>query len=150
MYTFLVIIHVLNCLVMIGVVLLQSGKGADMGAAFGGSSQTVFGSRGAATFLSKVTVGAAALFFLTSLGLSILTRERLGSSSVIAPPAEDQADATPTPAATPVASTTPASGVITPETTPAAAPATASDVASTPVDGVTPAATAPPETKPSM
>ena len=56
MYTLLVIIHVIVCLLMIGAILLQSGKGAEIGAAFGGSSQTVFGSRGPANFLSKFTV----------------------------------------------------------------------------------------------
>jgi preprotein translocase subunit SecG len=56
---------------MIGIVLLQKGKGAEMGAAFGGSSQTLFGSRGAATFLNKLTTAAAALFMITSLLLSM-------------------------------------------------------------------------------
>lgn len=76
MYIFIIIIHVIVCIILMGVVLLQAGKGAEMGAAFGGSSQTIFGSRGAATFLSKVTVGAAVLFMVTSLTLSILSRER--------------------------------------------------------------------------
>lgn len=76
MYILIVIIHVIVCIILMGVVLLQAGKGAEMGAAFGGSSQTIFGSRGAATFLSKLTVGAAVLFMITSLTLSILNRER--------------------------------------------------------------------------
>lgn len=59
MYTLAVVIHVLVCCLMIASILLQSGKGAEIGAAFGGSSQTVFGSRGPGTFLSKVTVAAA-------------------------------------------------------------------------------------------
>ena len=67
MYTLLVIIHVIVCLLMIGAILLQSGKGAEIGAAFGGSSQTVFGSRGPANFLSKFTVITAFVFMLTSL-----------------------------------------------------------------------------------
>lgn len=70
------IFHVLVCLVLVGVVLLQTGKGAEMGAAFGGSSQTLFGSYGAATFLSKLTVGTAALYFITSLGLTVLNKGR--------------------------------------------------------------------------
>jgi len=83
MYTLIVVIHVIVCLILVGVVLLQAGKGAEMGAAFGGSSQTIFGSRGAATFLSKLTVGAAVIFMVTSLSLSILSRDRPIASSVI-------------------------------------------------------------------
>ena len=83
MYTLAVVIHVLVCVLMIASILLQSGKGAEIGAAFGGSSQTVFGSRGPGTFLSKVTVAAALIFMLTSLGLAILSKERAFSSTVI-------------------------------------------------------------------
>ncbi|MBI3803824.1 MAG: preprotein translocase subunit SecG [Nitrospirae bacterium] len=83
MYIFVVIIHLIVCLILMGVVLLQAGKGAEMGAAFGGSSQTIFGSRGAATFLSKLTVGAAVLFMITSLTLSILSRDRSIASSIV-------------------------------------------------------------------
>lgn len=73
MTTFLIIIHILTCLFLIAIVLLQSGKGAEIGAAFGGSSQTIFGSRGAATFLNKVTTVAAVVFMLTSLTLTVVT-----------------------------------------------------------------------------
>jgi preprotein translocase subunit SecG len=83
MYTFVVIIHVIVCFLMISSILLQAGKGAEIGAAFGGSSQTVFGSRGPASFLSKVTVGAAVIFMVTSLSLAILSKERTFSSTVI-------------------------------------------------------------------
>ena len=83
MYTLAVVIHVLVCFLMIASILLQSGKGAEIGAAFGGSSQTVFGSRGPGTFLSKVTVAAAIVFMFTSLGLAILSKERVFSSTVI-------------------------------------------------------------------
>ncbi len=83
MYTLAVVIHVLVCFLMIASILLQSGKGAEIGAAFGGSSQTVFGSRGPGTFLSKVTVAAAIIFMLTSLGLAVLSKERTFSSTVI-------------------------------------------------------------------
>jgi preprotein translocase subunit SecG len=72
MTVLIIIVHVLVCMIMIGVILLQSGKGAEIGAAFGGSSQTIFGSRGATTFLSKMTIAAATLFMLTSMSLSIL------------------------------------------------------------------------------
>ena len=83
MYTLLVIIHVIVCTLMIGAILLQSGKGAEIGAAFGGSSQTVFGSRGPANFLSKFTVATAFVFMLTSLTLAILAKDRTFSSTVI-------------------------------------------------------------------
>jgi preprotein translocase subunit SecG len=83
MYIFLIIIHVLVCVLMVGAILLQSGKGAEIGASFGGSSQTVFGSRGPANFLSKFTVVVAAIFMLTSLGLAILAKERTFSSTII-------------------------------------------------------------------
>lgn len=69
MQPILLILHVCVCIALILIVLLQKGKGASMGAAFGGSSQTVFGSSGATTFLHKVTTGAAIVFMLTSLAL---------------------------------------------------------------------------------
>jgi preprotein translocase subunit SecG len=73
MTTFLTILHVLVCLFLIGVVLLQRGKGAEIGAVFGGGgSSTVFGSRGAGSFLSKLTTGAAIVFMITSLSLAYL------------------------------------------------------------------------------
>ena len=83
LYTLVVILHVFVCFLMIGAILLQSGKGAEIGAAFGGSSQTVFGSRGPANFLSKFTVIVAAVFMLTSFSLAILAKERNFSSTVI-------------------------------------------------------------------
>ena len=70
MTTVLTIIHIVACLTLILIVLLQAGKGANMGAAFGGSSQTVFGSSGAGTFLGKVTAGVAIVFMLTSISLT--------------------------------------------------------------------------------
>jgi preprotein translocase subunit SecG len=63
-------VHVIVCVILILVILLQAGKGANMGAAFGGSSQTVFGSSGPAGFLGKMTTVVAILFMLTSLTLS--------------------------------------------------------------------------------
>jgi len=83
MVTFLVIVHVLVCFTVILVVLLQTGKGADIGAAFGsGGSQTVFGSRGAGSFLTKLTAAAGALFMITSLGLAILSSGGVSSSVI--------------------------------------------------------------------
>jgi preprotein translocase subunit SecG len=74
MFAFLTVADVIACLLLIAVVLLQSGKAADLAGAFGGmGSQTVFGQRGSATVLSRATTAAAALFMLTSLTLSIMT-----------------------------------------------------------------------------
>jgi len=73
MLTFFTIIHVVLCVFMIFVILLQPGKDAGMGAALGGGAATsAFGGRGAVTFLSKVTAVCAGLFFTTSLGLSFV------------------------------------------------------------------------------
>jgi preprotein translocase subunit SecG len=105
MYTMAVILHLIVCFLMIAAILLQAGKGAEIGAAFGGSSQTVFGSRGPGTFLSKVTVGAAIVFMLTSLSLAILSKRENSLSSVINPPATS-GEATATPVATPAATAT--------------------------------------------
>ena len=77
--TVLTILHVIVCLFLIIVVLLQSGKAADLAGAFGGmGSQTAFGPRGAATVLSKATTTAAVLFMLTSISLGIMQGNRAG------------------------------------------------------------------------
>jgi preprotein translocase subunit SecG len=115
MYTLLVIIHVLICFLMVGAILLQSGKGAEIGASFGGSSQTVFGSRGPANFLSKFTVAVAAVFMLTSLYLAILAKEQAFSSTVIDLKKTQAPQSVPeTPPATPVAPTAPTAESHTP------------------------------------
>ena len=81
MTTLLIIVHVIVCIALIMIVLLQTGKGADMGAAFGGGgSQTLFGSTGASTFLTKATTAAAVIFMLTSLALAYLSSDRTGTS----------------------------------------------------------------------
>jgi preprotein translocase subunit SecG len=75
------IVHVIVCLFLIIVVLLQSGKSADIAAAFGGmGSQTAFGPRGAATLLSKATTWAAVIFMLSSITLSIFASRRPSTS----------------------------------------------------------------------
>lgn len=75
--TLVVVFHVLVAVAVVALVLLQHGKGADAGAAFGGgASQTVFGSRGSATFLSKLTAVLAVLFFLTSFTLAVFARQQ--------------------------------------------------------------------------
>jgi preprotein translocase subunit SecG len=74
---FLTVVHVLVCILLVGVVLLQRGKGAEIGAVFGGgASSTVFGSRGAGNFLTRLTTGAAIVFMLTSLSLAYFAQER--------------------------------------------------------------------------
>lgn len=77
MFTLLVIIHVIVAIFLIFTVLIQGGKGAEMGAAFGGSPQTIFGPRGAATFLNKLTVVVAIIFMLTSLSLAVLSAKKV-------------------------------------------------------------------------
>lgn len=76
------VLHLISCLVLIVVVLLQAGKGAEMGAAFGGASKTVFGARGAAGPLAKVTVGVAVMFMLSSLYLTWDQKHLVGKSVV--------------------------------------------------------------------
>src|ERR671934_1141355 len=96
----LTIVHVLMCFAIIAIVLLQAGKGADIGSAFGGAgSQAVFGPMGTPTVLGKITAVVAIIFTLTSFSLAILGGER--SSSVVreAPPVG--APAAPSPAAPP-------------------------------------------------
>ena len=79
MHTIVVVIHVIVSLALVSIVLLQHGKGAGIGAAFGGSSQTVFGSTGAAPFLAKLTAIVAILFMCTSLGLTFMGRQPAAS-----------------------------------------------------------------------
>lgn len=82
MTTFIAVIHVLTSLFIIAVVLLQSGKGAEMGATFGsgGGSQSVFGAGGGGNFMTKVTTAAAIVFMLTSLTLAYLSGHMPASS----------------------------------------------------------------------
>lgn len=82
MLTIVIALHITVSFALIAIVLLQTGKGASMGAAFGGSSQTVFGSRGPASFLHKLTTAAAVIFMLTSLGLSIYKARQVQASLV--------------------------------------------------------------------
>ena len=107
MHIVLTIIHVLACFGIIGIVLLQSGKGADIGSAFGGAgSQAVFGSMGTPTLLGKITTGIAIVFTLTSFSLALLGGERASSVVREAPPVSAPAAPTPGPVA-PSAPSTP-------------------------------------------
>jgi len=90
MIIMLSLIHLLVCFFLIFIVLIQSSKGAELGAAFGGSSQTLFGSRGATTLLSKLTTIAAVVFMVTSLLLAIVSA-RSGSVVRKTVPLEEKA-----------------------------------------------------------
>jgi preprotein translocase subunit SecG len=84
MLILLIIVHVVVCLFLIGVVLLQQGKSADMAAAFGGQgSQTAFGPRGAVNLLTKLTAWSAVLFMLTSISLTVMLSRNSTSRSVL-------------------------------------------------------------------
>jgi preprotein translocase subunit SecG len=84
MVILLIILHVAVCLFLVGVVLLQQGKSADMAAAFGGQgSQTAFGPRGAANLLTRLTTWSAVIFMLTSISLTVLMSHRSASHSVL-------------------------------------------------------------------
>ncbi|MBI3666361.1 MAG: preprotein translocase subunit SecG [Acidobacteria bacterium] len=84
MVILLTVVHIIVCFFLVVIVLLQSGKAADLAGAFGGmGSQTAFGPRGAATFLSKATTGAAVLFMITSITLSIIATRRGGVGSSV-------------------------------------------------------------------
>lgn len=100
----LLIVHVIVSLAIIGLVLMQHGKGADAGAAFGsGASSTVFGSQGSGSFLSRSTAILATVFFVTSLSLAYLSGAKSGVASVL--------DTAVKPAAAPAMADVPASGV---------------------------------------
>jgi preprotein translocase subunit SecG len=84
MIWFIGTIHIIVCIVLIGVVLLQQGKSADLAGAFGGQgSQTAFGPRGAANLLTKVTTWSAIIFMFTSIGLTVLIQRSSGGRSVL-------------------------------------------------------------------
>lgn len=114
LYNLLVILLVIVAVLLIGLILLQQGKGADAGAAFGsGSSGTVFGAAGSANFLSRTTAVLAAIFFALALGMAYLARHTSAApQSVVVQAAQKQAQQTAAPA--PAAST---------QTAPTAAPA---------------------------
>ncbi len=123
--TLAVVFHVLLAFAIIGIVLLQRGKGADAGAGFGaGASGTVFGARGSANFLSRTTAVLATLFFLTSLGLTYLFSQQKAPTSVV--DTVQQSAPAPAPATDPTA--LPALPAAPPAATPAT-PATGSQPA---------------------
>lgn len=92
MYQLILILHVLAAIFLIALVLLQQGKGATIGAAFGsGASQTVFGSRGSGSFLLRLTIGVVIVFFATSIGLNYLAGHVLKQEQAIMLPGTQDA-----------------------------------------------------------
>ena len=84
MYQIVLIFHIIASIVIIGLVLIQQGKGSDIGASFGsGASNTVFGSQGSGGFLFKLTGGIAALFFATSLGLGYIASSQYNMANAV-------------------------------------------------------------------
>ncbi len=83
MDTLLTIVHVLVCLLLVGIVLLQHGKGADIGASFGGSSQSLFGTEGPVPLLNKITTAVAIIFMITSVSLAYLSANKSSTGSVM-------------------------------------------------------------------
>ena len=112
LYAIIVVVQVLSALAIIGLVLLQHGKGADMGAAFGsGASGSLFGATGSSNFLSKSTGVAAAIFFASTLALSVVVNkhssgdvmENLPAPAAAQPPVSAKPGSAPAPAAVPAA-----------------------------------------------
>ena len=127
MYILLLIVHVIVCLFLIVVVLLQSGKAADLAGAFGGmGSQTAFGPRGSATLLSKATTISAVLFMVTSLSLSILATRNagLGTSVLESAPKTSAPKSAPAPVQTPSTTVPPPAATQQPAAPAPVAPAT--------------------------
>ena len=91
MQTLIIVVHVIAALAIVGLVLLQQGKGADAGASFGaGASQTVFGASGSGNFLVRATTISAVIFFVTSLSLAIFARNQAGTGTTVGLPIVNQ------------------------------------------------------------
>jgi len=94
--TLVLVLHVLAALAIIGLVLIQHGKGADMGSGFGsGASTTVFGSGGAGNFMTRLTTGIVIAFFLTSFGLAFFAKEKSVAARDLGIPAVEQREELP-------------------------------------------------------
>jgi preprotein translocase subunit SecG len=108
MITVVTIIHIIVSIGLILVVLLQTGKGADMGAVFGGSSSTIFGSSGAGNFLTRLTTGMAIVFMITSLTLGYFSGKKPASSVFDAGTEQSVPQGKPAPGAPPASQAPPA------------------------------------------
>lgn len=96
MYQFIFMIHILAAICIVALVLVQQGKGAAMGAAFGsGASQTVFGSRGSGSFLLKLTIGFVVLFFSTSIALNYIATKATKHEAAVTLPAPHETTTAP-------------------------------------------------------
>ena len=138
LFNLVVVVQVLSALIIIGLVLLQHGKGADMGAAFGsGASGSLFGATGSSNFMSKSTGIAAAIFFSATLGLSFMANQR---SAVVGGGVMEKVAAPVAPVSG--SGAIPTSKPVLPAAAPAAAPAAGAPVSSAPAAG-TPAAQIP-------
>lgn len=130
MYPLLMALHLIVCLCLVSVILVQSGKGGGLaGGAFGGATQTVFGGRGATDFITRATIVLGVMFFVTSLSLALITtRGNVGGRSIVseaarraagtAPPATAPATGAPAGAPTGTAPATPAPATPPPASTP--------------------------------
>ena len=90
MYGFLVFLHVLTCLLLVTVILMQASKGGGLAGTFGGASTAMFGGRGAGSFLSKVTVGLAATFMVLAILISLVNIPTDSGDSIVRKMAEDE------------------------------------------------------------
>jgi preprotein translocase subunit SecG len=107
MITILTIIHIIVCIFMVSIVLLQHGKGADIGATFGGGGQSLFGTEGPIPMMNKITTAAAIIFMLTSISLAYISAHRttssvMGSYSAPAPVEQPSQTAAPVPTKVPM------------------------------------------------
>ncbi len=124
----ILVVHVIAALSIIGLVLLQHGKGADMGASFGsGSAGSVFGSSGSANFLSRTTAVIATIFFISSISLTIVSSKKTVDKGIMAQPVEQPAKSLPGQIPMPPSSA-PASAVPVPSAPGAAGDTKAGDV----------------------
>ncbi|MBI3303679.1 MAG: preprotein translocase subunit SecG [Deltaproteobacteria bacterium] len=137
-YTIVTVIHVVACFFLAAVVLLQTGKGSDAGAVFGGSSQTIFGSSGAGNLLTKLTSASAIIFMLTSLTLTYGAAKQSTKSIFDSTPARAPAPAAPESA--PAAQTGTSAEGQAAATTPAGEQAPAAPAATTPAASASAAA----------
>ena len=134
MYTVVVALHIVACLALILIVLLQTGRGAEMGAAFGGASQTLFGGGGSSTFFGKLTTAAAVIFMCTCLGLTYLSGGP-GTKSIMQSLPAQQSQGPVLPKAQPVAPAPPQSKTAPAQKNAKTAPAPATQQQAQPATG---------------
>ena len=113
MITILTIIHIIVCVFLVSIVLLQHGKGADIGATFGGGGQSLFGTEGPVPMLNKITTAAAVIFMVTSISLAYISAHRttssvMGGYSTPAPVEQPSQSVEPVPERVPMPATAPA------------------------------------------